>query len=70
MRDGASVSHRHVDPNDPTESYGMPSKPCVRCGDACTDCSSTVEIDGVKTLVCDHCADWLAMTDEERRAEW
>jgi hypothetical protein len=34
------MSHRHADPFDPQESYGMPSRPCIVCRcECCVDCA-------------------------------
>ncbi len=49
------MSHRHVDPNDGGETYGMPTQSCIRCGyECCIDC--TIQ-QANRKLVCDFCFD-------------
>lgn len=58
------MSHRHIDPCDPTETYGMPSRPCDRCRcECCIDCSTLR--DGKR--ICDGCVWWLSLSESERK---
>lgn len=63
-------SHRHVDPCDPDETYGMPSQACMHCGaECCVDCATPKPTtEDRHALLCDICESWLAMTEEERAA--
>jgi hypothetical protein len=66
------VSHRHVDPCDPQETYGMPSKPCITCRrECCVDCAdSRPTAEDPRSLKCWDCVDdERADADERNRID-
>lgn len=65
------MSHRHVDPFDPEESYGMPSRPCIVCRrECCVDCAEPrPTTEDPRALKCWDCVDDERATADEMLAK-
>jgi hypothetical protein len=60
------MSHRHIDPMDRNDTYGMPSRPCVQCRvECCVDCAEPrPTTEDPRALKC-----WGCVEDERATAD-